>query len=572
MTATVESAIVREIALANLCAAEWNARKTFDPAALERLEASIAQHGIQVPLLVRPLPSSAWRMPAVDAAIQNGEEFFEIVAGHRRSEAAKRGALETVPCIVRDLGDDEAREIGLVDNLQREDVPALEEADAYAELQQRLGTAAAIAARVGKSVAYVAQRLKLVDLCDHVRRALALRLITVDHALLLARLGEEEQEEALRWTLDKFVTVKQKTDDVIDKARQEVAEGRANAYIGKYYAPQSVQLLRQWIEEHTDLTLGRAPWDLTDAELIVGAGPCTACPKNTGANTLLFGDLAIEEASCTDAACFNAKRDRFVQITLDAVKAAGKEAVRLSWVEITAAPSWVNQSNDKYFAHVFKRGHWVEAKPGSCGFVRTGVTIDYPKRRGYMGSSEDAKHGPAQQISVCIALGCKVHPKAWQGRNAATSGTGFDAKAYEQEQEKRREAALVESKLRLAAAGEAIEKVTKLPEAALRGLLLSLNIDRYQEALLPGIRKHLETAPLGSVTFARAVAVLSIDSLQAIPHQEPQTWRKEYLASLKRLGHDASKHWEKPKAAKKAAKAPAKKAHAKKTAKKGGRK
>ena len=116
--------------------------------------------------------------------------------------------LEVAPCIVREMTDDEARELAIVDNLQRQDMPALEEADAYEALRQQLGDAERIAARVGKPVEYVAKRLRLVSLGTYSRQALAERLITVDHALLLARLGAEEMKRAaLKWTLERTARI-----------------------------------------------------------------------------------------------------------------------------------------------------------------------------------------------------------------------------------------------------------------------------------------------------------------------------------------------------------------------------
>src|ERR1700728_578931 len=110
--------------------ASWNARKSFDPIALAELTESMRQHGVQVPLLVRPYPESEWhRLDEVETI--GAAALYEIVAGHRRFKAAQDLRLDLVPCLVRKLTDAEAREVGLVDNLQREDVPALEEADAY---------------------------------------------------------------------------------------------------------------------------------------------------------------------------------------------------------------------------------------------------------------------------------------------------------------------------------------------------------------------------------------------------------------------------------------------------------
>jgi ParB/RepB/Spo0J family partition protein len=108
---------ITDIPLSRLFPAPWNARKTFDETALADLTASIQAKGINVPLIVRPIKHKGK---------DSGD--FEIVAGERRSRAAQLAARSDAPCIVRDLSDDEARELGMVDNLQREDLAPLDEA------------------------------------------------------------------------------------------------------------------------------------------------------------------------------------------------------------------------------------------------------------------------------------------------------------------------------------------------------------------------------------------------------------------------------------------------------------
>lgn len=137
-------------------------------------------------------------------------------------------------------------------------------------------------------------------------------------------------------------------------------------------------------------------------------------------------------------------------------------------------------------------------------------------------------------------------------------GSGFDEKAYEAERERKRQAVLAENKLRSAAAFDAVGKVTILSEAALRAILLEAchNHDQKdREALVPGLRKYIEKAPVTSVDFAKTVAVLSIAGLRVWEHQNADYDRPRLLESLKRLGCDASVHWKKPKAEKKSASA-----------------
>jgi len=126
----------------------WNPRKTFDPAALQELADSLATVGVLSPLLVRPNAAG-----------------YEIAAGHRRYRAAKLAGLREVPAIVRDMDDPMFLEILVLENNQRADVHPLEEAAGYQELLNRAGyDVARIAERVGKSVKYVYDRMKLLSL------------------------------------------------------------------------------------------------------------------------------------------------------------------------------------------------------------------------------------------------------------------------------------------------------------------------------------------------------------------------------------------------------------------------
>jgi len=589
VSAPSELAALREIPLARLQVAEWNARKTFDPVALAELTESIREHGLQVPLLVRPLTLSEWRSTADADAVERGEALFEIVAGHRRFKAAWDLQLATVPCIVRELTDDQAREIGIIDNLQREDVPALEEAYGYADLQRRGSTPAQIAQRVGKQVAYVVQRLKLCELTAFTREALAARLISLDHALLLAKVGAEEEEDALRWTLDRFVTVKQKTEDVLARAKEAAAKGHANAGTGKYFQPQGVPALRQWIEEHVDLKLSRAPWDLEDAELLPGAGACTACPKNTQANQSLFGDLAITAASCTDALCWNQKRTAFVQVQLGLVTAAGANPVRLSWKESSAAPRMLKDSADVNPAQTFKQGQWVEAKKGSCPNVVTGVTVDFGEVSRW--SNEGAGKKPGKKLAVCVTPKCKAHAKAWEVKDTAP-GVGGARQTEEQRaaaDRKRDEAHNLENQLRMGWAITAVRKTKKLPELALRRLLLRRlgmhNVADLRTHLLPKIGEWLASSPLNGEEFAQALAALWLaeNAMEHFSAYQPADYQREdFLTACKVLGIDARPGWDQPKAekklaAKKAVLTPAQRKkiaaeQAKRLVKKGGRK
>lgn len=424
IAAPASQEVSKPISIGQLFRSEMNPRKTVDAVFLAQLASSIAQIGIQVPLIVRPVAKS-----------DDGLELYEIIAGHRRFFAAETLKLAALPCIVRDMDDDEAREIMLVENLQREDLDPLEQAEAYGDLLATLGDAKAIAARVGKPIEHVTRVLKLRTLSAFSRQALGGKLITIDHALLLAKLAAAEQEKALRYVLDPNETRKDKTEDIIAKALKEMS--RADRWA--YWQPESVVDLKAFVERNIKLELKRAPWDLADADLLPSAGACASCEKNTAANTALFGDLAIKDATCTDAVCFNAKRDAFVQIQLKAVAEAGKDAVRISWKFTGSKPRALDAAVEtgdglkRYLAQTFKAGQWIEAKKGSCDFIRTGVSVDF-EESAY--GSVDAKKKPGMKLSVCVAPKCKAHKKEWEkaAHENTNASRGYDPKA---EQEKR---------------------------------------------------------------------------------------------------------------------------------------
>ncbi|MGC2523253.1 MAG: ParB/RepB/Spo0J family partition protein, partial [Stellaceae bacterium] len=147
-------------------------RRRFAEAELEALAQSIREKGVLQPLLVRPVSGD-------DAA-------FELVAGERRWRAAQRVGLHEVPVIVRTLADTEALEIALVENLQREDLSALEEAEAYKRLVTEFGrTQASLAEAVGKSRSHVANTLRLLSLPAPVRDRLDEGELSAGHARAL---------------------------------------------------------------------------------------------------------------------------------------------------------------------------------------------------------------------------------------------------------------------------------------------------------------------------------------------------------------------------------------------------
>lgn len=170
-------------------------RKTFDDETLAELSASIAEHGLLQPIAVRPKPSGG----------------YLIVAGERRWRASRMAGLTEVPVIVKDVTDEQAMELALVENLQREDLDPVEEAAGIRELMTRCDLTQEQAARkLGKSRSALANSLRLLSLPETVLELLKSGFITIGHAKVILGLPAPElQEEAAQMIADNQLNVRQ---------------------------------------------------------------------------------------------------------------------------------------------------------------------------------------------------------------------------------------------------------------------------------------------------------------------------------------------------------------------------
>jgi len=156
---------------------QFQPRRHFDEAALDELAQSIKTHGLLQPILVRPL----------------GSDSYEIIAGERRWRAAQKAALHEVPVIIQSLTDTQSLEIALVENLQRQDLTALEEADGYQRLIEEFGHShVALGELVGKSRSHVANMLRLLALPDSVKAMMQSGQLSAGHARALLTAPEPE--------------------------------------------------------------------------------------------------------------------------------------------------------------------------------------------------------------------------------------------------------------------------------------------------------------------------------------------------------------------------------------------
>lgn len=275
-----------------------NPRRHWNDRALDELVTSLRQVGVLTPLLVRPVPldivedlGDDWLVMARHSGevvtvcssreqaetwrknwLESDRAQFEIAAGHRRFRAAARADLAEVPVQIRDLGDREFLEILTIENLQREDVHPLDEAEGYAMLMASDGayTVDAIAAKVGKSVSYVRQRLALRKLSAKAKEHFLRDEITAAHAVRLARLSEAQQRDALDEVV--FLSLLSRTGG---EKRLEVAP---------------VSELDDWIAEHVRLDL-HAP---ETAEQFPEVAAAVASAAVAGATILQLGNYTTK--------------------------------------------------------------------------------------------------------------------------------------------------------------------------------------------------------------------------------------------------------------------------------------
>ena len=173
---------VRVIRVDNVESNPQQPRMTFDVDALHELAASIREHGVLQPILVRPL----------------GANRYQLVAGERRWRASREAGLETIPALVEDLDDEAALEISIIENLQREDLSPLEEATMYDRMIHEHGySIRKLADKLGKDKGYVENRLRLADAPEEIRQLVSVRKDTLSHAYELLKVGDEKKRRRL---------------------------------------------------------------------------------------------------------------------------------------------------------------------------------------------------------------------------------------------------------------------------------------------------------------------------------------------------------------------------------------
>ena len=282
-------------------AAQQSRRSRFDADALEELSKSIAEAGVLEPLLVRPASSLETRV--------KGD--YEIVAGERRWQAAKRAGLRTVPVIVRDLDAEEAALVQLTENIQREGLHPLDEAFFFAALRDDHGwSAEAIAERAGRSRSHVFGRIALLGLCPEAQAEISEGRLSPTAGRLLATVPSADlQREALATVYDGATT----------REWEFLLERDFRNRLGRDFEPDD---------------------------------QCGACPNNTSVNR----SAGVGKGWCLDRACYGAKRKAAVEAEAEQAEAEGLPVVRVDrmpWSRVVAVDS---DNGRKLLAAAEKKG------------------------------------------------------------------------------------------------------------------------------------------------------------------------------------------------------------------------
>lgn len=311
-------------------------RKRFNQAKLSELAASILSKGLAQPILIRPVKPTA-----------DEPQAFEIVAGERRFRACIIAGLSVIPAFCRNLSDQEALELQILENLQRDDPHPLEEAEGYERLMMTHGyTADQLVDKLSKSRSYVYGRLKLCALNLEVRELFLdnEERLQASTALLIARIP-----------LAKLQT----------KALTEIL--RPNGRVDD--EPMSYRKAKEWLQQNYMLDLRKAIFMTDDAKLLKAAGNCNKCPKRAGNQPEVFE--GVEPNLCTDPECFKEKTAaHHDKLHADALKQKlpvheGQEA-RNTWSEIYRAGS--DHVCDETPLYTFER---VAPHTGLSGTVAT---------------------------------------------------------------------------------------------------------------------------------------------------------------------------------------------------------
>ncbi|WP_166252866.1 ParB/RepB/Spo0J family partition protein [Marinobacter salicampi] len=207
---------LREVPVDLIQRGRYQPRRDMDPAALQELADSIRQQGVMQPVVLRPV----------------SEGRYELIAGERRWRATQLAELDRIPAIIRDVTDEAAVAMSLIENIQRENLNPIEEAFALHRLQEEFGlTQAQVAEAVGKSRTTITNLLRLISLTEDVRVMLEHGDLEMGHGRAMLTLPPEQQMQVARQVVAKSLSVRQ-TEALVRRIQQEAGSSKATSRSG----------------------------------------------------------------------------------------------------------------------------------------------------------------------------------------------------------------------------------------------------------------------------------------------------------------------------------------------------
>ena len=393
-----------------------NPRKTFDESAIKELAASIRQHGLLQPITVRPK-----------------DFWYEIVMGERRYRAYCLNQQEstkfptTIPCIVREMTDEEALDAMITENLQRKDVDPIEEAFAFGQLYQHGKSIEVIAERFGKSARFITERIKLDKLLPELKQWVTKGWMNIGAAMHICKLTEDEQQSFVNQ-----YTKEEVGDDTDPITKQDAMDFTNDLF----------------------MTIERADWD-KDFEGSCGT-TCAKCPFNNSNAGCLFYEMRVKEsdATCTNRERWDTKRHSWllnvVEENADVLVKYGEDLEAGKTVVVAEPSSYYADRNPEYeplIERIKEMGFEVVNKD------------DYFER--YLSYREDderlkEKHDN-NEVYRCLVVeqgwrGTEIHIRYYQFKKQGTEQSSDEVKAMqlvnEYRENERKSANALASKLR----------------------------------------------------------------------------------------------------------------------------
>ena len=364
-----------------------NPRRRIDEKTIESLAASIRTQGILEPLIVRQ-KANKW----------------EIVCGERRYRAARIAGMTELPCLVRELSDEQALDIQIHENLHREDVHPMDEAYGYRFLKEKLGCdAKELSLRVGKSEGYVLNRLKLNFLTKEVQNDIGDGHLPLAFALEIAKYSPEMQKY------------------IYGEVYRKQGKYQGNNYVMVPIKGEMVPFrsFLEWINTNVHRRLSKSPFDTKATNLRDDGLACVKCPERTGAVVSLFEPNQIgKKDACLNPACFIKKAQNHVDVRRKELAELGK--IELSEVPIVRSFSYPNGKDHLGSESAIVIGDVRGANKKKCKNTVSGVDIE-PDNYG-------------KTVQVCLrATRCKIHwPEAKTSLNGnSPKGRSSEAEAIE---------------------------------------------------------------------------------------------------------------------------------------------